>query len=162
MAKKQHAWAVLTQQAKAMLEQSMIQPSGEFVTITDNDGNETQIAELYGGFALIGELGQWRMVIGCGMDFVFASMIQQLQSVGIQVGQPVGVLLAIVDDIDGTEQPDYSQLDAPMPAEVKAPVDAWLVAHGHEAQPHASYREVIEQVGEVFRDGFQMGEDFIA
>ena len=99
----------------------MIQPSGEFVTITDNDGNETQIAELHGGFALIGELGQWRMVIGCGMDFVFASMIQQLQSVGIQVGQPVGVLLAIVDDIDGTEQPDYSQLDAPMPAEVTPP-----------------------------------------
>lgn len=162
MAKKQHAWAVLTQQAKSLLEQSMVQPSGETVSVTDNDGNETQVPELHGGFALIGKLGDWRMAIGCGMDFVFESMIQQLQAVGAQAGSPVGVLLAIVDDIDSTEQPDYDQLDAPMPAEAKAAVDAWLVAHGHEAAPSGSYRDIIEHVGEVFRSGFQIGEDFIA
>lgn len=162
MAKKQHAWAVLTQQAKSLLEQSMAQPSGETVTITDNDGNETQVPELHGGFALIGELGDWRMVIGCGMNFVFSAMIQQLQAVGTQVGSPVGVLLAIVDDFPGTEQPDYSQLDAPMPAEAKAAVDAWLDAHGHEAATSGSYWNVIERVGEVFRDEFEIGQDFIA
>ena len=162
MAKKQHAWAVLTQQAKSLLEQSMVQPSDEYVTITDNDGNETQVPEMHGGFALIGELGDWRMVIGCGMDFVFSAMIQQLQAVGTQVGSPVGVLLAIVDDFPGTEQPDYSQLDAPMPAEAKATVDAWLVAHGEAAAPSGSYRDAVTYVGNVFRTGFEIGQDFIA
>ena len=158
MATKQHAWAVLTQQAKSLLEQSMVQ----YVTVTDSDGNEAQAPELHGGFALIGELGDWRMVIGCGMDFVFSAMIQQLQAVGAQVGTPVGVLLAIVDDIDGTEQPDYSQLDAPITVNAKASVDAWLVAHGEAIAPSGSYRDVVTYVGGVFRPGFAIGEDLIA
>lgn len=162
MAKKQHAWALLTQQAQSLLEQSMAQPTGDFVTFVVHDGHETQVPELHGGFALIASKHGWNMVIGCGMDFVFASMIQQLQAVGAQVGQPVGVLLAIVDDFPDTEQPDYSQLDAPMPAEAKAAVDAWLVAHGEAAAPSGSYREVVEYVGGAFRDGFAIGEDFIA
>lgn len=66
MAKKQHAWALLAQQAQAMIEPSMAQPSGEFATVTGNDGHLVQVPEMHGGFALIGEIGQWRMVIGCG------------------------------------------------------------------------------------------------
>ena len=162
MAKKQHAWALLTPDAKSLLEQSMVQESGETVTVDGNDGQPVQVPEMHGGFALIESKHGWEMVIGCGMDWVFQAMIQQLQQAGVQAGQPVGVLLAIVDDIDGTEQPDYSQLDAPMPAEAKAAVDAWLVAHGQVAAPSGSYRDVIEHVGGVFRSGFDIGQDFIA
>lgn len=162
MAKKQHAWALLTPQAQSLLEQSMAQPTGDYVTVMDNNGNETQVAELHGGFVTIGSLNGWNAVFGCGMDWVFQAMIQQLQQAGIQAGQPVGVLLAIVDDFPGTEQPDYSQLDAPMPAEAKASVDAWLVAHGAATAPSGSYRDVIEHVSVVFRDGFEIGQDFIA
>jgi len=162
MATKQHAWALLTPDAKSLLEQSMIQESGETVTVTGNDGQPVQIPEMHGGFALIESTHGWEMVIGCGMDWVFQSMIQQLQQAGIQAGQPVGVLLAIVDDLPGTEQPDYSQLDSTMPVDAKASVDAWLVAHGEAIAPSGSYRKVIEHVGGVFRDGFEIGQDFIA
>lgn len=162
MAKKQHAWALLTPDAKALLEQSMVQPTGETVTVTGNDGQPVQVPEMHGGFALIESMHGWEMVIGCGMDWVFQSMIQQLQQAGVQAGQPVGVLLAIVDDIEGTEQPDYSQLDTTMPVEAKVSVDTWLSAFGYDIAPSGSYRDVIEHVGSVFRDGFQIGQDFIA
>lgn len=159
---KQHAWALLTQQAQSLSEQNMAQPSGTTVIVMSNDGQLTEMPELHGGFALIGSLSGWNMVIGCGIDWVFQSMIHQLQQAGVQAGQPVGVLLAIVDDFPDTEQPDYSQLDAPMPAEAKAAVDAWLVAHGEATAPSGSYRDVVEYVGNVFRPGFVIGEDFIA
>lgn len=162
MATKQHAWALLTHEAKFLLEQSMIQPSGETVTVDGDDGQPMQVPELHGGFALIESKHGWEMVVGCGMDWVFQAMIQQLQQAGAQAGNPVGVLLAIVDDFPGTEQPDYSQLDAMMPAESKAAVDAWLSAFGYETTPNGSYRDAIEHVGDVFRPGFQIGEDFIA
>lgn len=162
MAKKQHAWALLAQQAQAMIEPSMAQPSGEFANVTGNDGHLVQVPEMHGGFALIGEIGQWRMLIGCGMDFAFQSMITQLQQAGMQTGTPVGVLLAIVDDIEGTEEPNLSQLDVWMPAEAKANADAWLSAHGYDVSPNGSYRDVIEHVGGVFRSGFQIGQDYIA
>lgn len=156
MSKKQHAWALLTPEAKAMLEQSMVAPSGDFVTVQDNDGNDMQVPELHGGFALIGVLSGWDFVVGCGMDSVFSAMIAQLQAVGQQVGQPVGVLFAIVDDVAGTETPDYSMLDAAMPEEAKAPVDAWLVAHEYEIAPGETYREVIEHVGGLCADDYSV------
>ena len=162
MAKKQHAWALLTHEAKFLLEQSMIQPSGETVTVDGDDGQPIQVPELHGGFALIESKHGWEMVIGCGMDWVFQAMIQQLQQAGVQAGNPVGVLLAIVDDIEGTEQPDYSQLDATMPAEAKAAVNAWLSAFGYESAPSGSYRDVILHVGELFRSGFTLGQDSIS
>lgn len=155
---KQHAWALLTPEAKAMLEQSMVAPTGDFVTVQDGDGNDMQVPEMHGGFALIGVLSGWNFVVGCGMDSVFAAMIQQLQAVGAQMGQPVGVLFAIVDDELGTETPDYSMLDAPMPGEAKAPVDAWLTAHGYEVAPSGTYREVIERVGGLCSDGYSVGD----
>lgn len=161
MAKKQHAWALLTHEAKVLLEQSMIQPSGETVMVNGNDGQPMQVPEMHGGLAWIESKHGWEMVIGCGMDWVFQDMIQQLQQAGVQAGQAVGVLLSIVDDIEGTEQPDYSQLDATMPAEAKASVDAWLSTFGYEAMPNGSYRDVIEHVGGVFRDGFEIGQDLI-
>lgn len=162
MAKKQHVFALLTTQAQAMIEPNMAQPSGDTVTVTGNDGSAIEVPELHGGFALIGSLNGWNMLLGCGMDFVFSSMIAQLQQVGAQVGQPVGVLLAIVDDIDGTEQPDYSQLDTAMTAEAKAPVDAWLVAHGYDAAPDGTLRQVVEYVGGLFLAGFEVGQDSIS
>lgn len=156
MAIKQHAWALLTPEAKAMLEQSMVAPSGDFVTVQDNDGNDMQVPELHGGFALIGVISGWDFVVGCGMDSVFSAMIQQLQTVGQQVGHAVGVLFAIVDDVAGTETPDYSTLDVEMPGEAKAPVDAWLAAHGHEVTPSGTYREVIEHVGGLCDVGYSV------
>lgn len=158
MAKKQHAWALLTPTAQSLLESSMAQPSGKYVTVMDNDGNEMQVAELHGGFALIGQLSGWNMVVGCGMYDVFQSMITQLQTVGAQMGQSVGVLFSIVDDIEGTEQPNYAQLDIEMTVEAKAPIDVWLTAHGHEAAPSGTYREVIEYVGGLCADdGYSVG-----
>lgn len=156
MAKKQHAWALLTPEAKSMLEQTMVAPSGDFVTVQDANGNDMQVPELHGGFALIGVLSGWDFVVGCGMDSVFAAMIQQLQAVGVQVGQPVGVLFAIVDDEPGTETPDYSMLDALMPGEAKASIDAWLVAQGYEVTPSGTYREVIEHVGGLCDIGYSV------
>lgn len=162
MAKKQHAWALLTPQAQALLEQSMAQPTGDYVTVMDNDGNETQVAELHGGFALIGNLPGWNAVAGCGMDFVFSSMIQQLQAVGTQMGQPVGVLLAVVDDIEGTEQPDYSQLDRAITEQELTPIDAWLVAHGYDVAPSGTVRRVVEYVCGLFLPGFDVYQVYVA
>lgn len=155
---KQHAWALLTPEAKAMLEQSMVAPTGDFVTVQDGDGNDMQVPEMHGGFALIGVLSGWNFVVGCGMDSVFAAMIQQLQAVGQQVGHAVGVLFAIVDDEPGTETPDYSMLDAPMPGEAKAPIGAWLTAHGYEVAPSGTYREIIEHVGGLCDAGYSVGD----
>ena len=140
----------------------MVQPSGDTVTVTGNDGQPVQVPEMHGGFALIESKHGWEMVIGCGMDWVFQAMITQLQQVGAQTGYPVGVLLAIVDDLPGTEQPDYSQLDATMPLEDKMTVDTWLSTFGYDTAPNGSYRDVIEYVGGVFRAGFKIGQDFIA
>ena len=79
-----------------------------------------------------------------------------MQAVGAQVGQPVGVLFAIVDDVTGTEMLDYLMLDVTMPGEAKAAVDAWLVAHGHEVAPGGTYREVIEYAGGLCADGYSV------
>lgn len=149
MAKKQHAWALLTPEAKALLEQSMVQPSSEMVTVQDGNGDDVQVPEMHGGFALIGVLDGWDFVVGCGMDFIFSAMVTQLRLIGQQTGSPVGVLFAIVDDLGDTETPDYSQLDAAMPSEAKAPVDSWLIAHGYSASPNGSYRDVIQYVGRL-------------
>lgn len=162
MSTKQHAWALLTTQAQSLLEPNMAQPSGATVTVTGNDGNLVEVPELHGGFALIGSLHGWNMVLGCGMDFVFESMIQQLQAVGAQTGYPVGVLIAIVDDLPDTEQPDFSQLDATMPVEAKTSVDAWLSTFGYDIAPNGSYLDVILHVGELFRSGFEIGQDSIS
>lgn len=163
MAKKQHAWALLTTQAKALLEQSMVQETGAFVTVKSNDGELVQVPETHGGFTTIALIdGGWQFLLGCGMDWIFQAMITQLQAVGTQVGHSVGVLLAIVDDIEGTEEPDISQLDAWMPGEAKAAVDAWLSTFGYEVAPNGSYRDVIEHVGMLFRDGFAIGQDSIS
>ena len=158
MAKKQHAWALLTPEAKALLEQSMVAPTGESVTVLDAYGNDMQVPEMHGGFALIGVLSGWNFVIGCGMDFVFNAMITQLQAVGQQVGHAVGVLFAIVDDEAGTETPNYAQLDVPMPPLHRSAIDAWLVAHGYEAAPGSTYREVIEFVGGLYADDYRVEE----
>ncbi len=158
MATKQHAWALLTPEAKSLLEQSMVAETGEFVTVQGANGDDVQVPEIHGGFALIGILNGWDFVVGCGMDSVFQAMVTQLQSVGQQMGHPVGVLFAIVDDEPGTELPDYSQLDVAMPAEPKTSVDAWLTAHGHEATPGTTYREVIEFVGGLCADSYRVGE----
>lgn len=160
-AKKQHAWALLTPTAQSLLEPNIAQATGATVTVTGNDGNPCEVSELHGGFALIGAVNGWNMVIGCGMDFVFQSMVQQLQAVGVQVGSPVGVLLAIVDDLAGTEDPDYAQLDVAVPVESKAPIDAWLTTHQYSLSPDGSYRQVIEYVGGLFRHGFEVGQDSI-
>jgi hypothetical protein len=162
MAKKQHAWALLTPQAQALLEQSMAQPSGDYVTVMDNDGNETQVAELHGGFALIGNLPGWNAVAGCGMDFAFTAMIQQMQAVGTQMGQPVGVLLAVVDDVEGTEQPDYSQLDRAITEQELTPINAWLVAHGYDVAQSGTARQVVEYVCGLFMDGFTVESVYVA
>jgi hypothetical protein len=160
--KKQHAWALLTSQAQALLEPNMAQPSGEYVTVMGNDGNPMQVLELHGGFALISEIGSWRMVIGCGMKSAFDAMVAQLQVVGNQLGHPVGVLLAIVDDVDGTGNPDYTMLDIAIPSEAKQSVDAWLATIGITSAPNGAYRNVIEYVGDLFRGGFMIGQDSIS
>ena len=156
MATKQHAWALLTPGTKALLEQSMVQPSGDTVTVTGNDGQPVQVPEMHGGFALIGILDGWDFVVGCGMDFIFAAMVTQLQSVGQQVGHPVGVLFAIVDDVPGTETPDYAQLDVEMPTDAKANIDAWLTGHGYGAATGITYREAIEYVGSLCADDYRV------
>lgn len=158
MAKKQHAWALLTPEAKALLEQSMVQPSGEFVTVQGSDGNDMQVPEMHGGFALIGILDGWDFVVGCGMDFIFSAMVTQLQAAGQQVGHAVGVLFAIVDDVSGTEMPDYAQLDVEMPTDSKAAISAWLVSHGYEAATGTTYREVIEHAGRLCYETYSIEE----
>lgn len=158
MAKKQHAWALLTPEAKALLEQSMVQPSGEMVTVQDNDAHETQVPEMHGGFALIGVLDGWDFVVGCGMDFIFSAMVTQLQTVGQQVGHAVGVLFAIVDDVPGTETPDYSLLDVEIPTEPKAAINAWLAGHGYGAATGTTYREIIECAGRLCYERYSIEE----
>lgn len=158
MAKKQHAWALLTPEAKSLLEQSMIAETGETVTVQDSDGNDMQVPEMHGGFALIGILDGWDFVVGCGMDFIFSAMVTQLQAVGQQVGHAVGVSLAIVDDVPGTETPNYLQLDIAMPTDSKAAINAWLVAHGYGAATGATYREVIEHVGRLCYETYSIEE----
>lgn len=158
MATKQHAWALLTPEAKALLEQSMVAETGESVTVQDSAGNDVQVPEMHGGFALIGILDGWDFVVGCGMDFIFSAMVTQLQVVGQQVGHAVGVLFAIVDDVTGTETPDYVQLDVAMPTNTKITINTWLVAHGYEVATGTTYREVIECVGRLCYASYTIGK----
>jgi hypothetical protein len=96
------------------------------------------------------------------MDFAFTAMIQQMQAVGTQMGQPVGVLLAVVDDVEGTEQPDYSQLDRAITEQELTPINAWLVAHGYDVAQSGTARQVVEYVCGLFMDGFTVESVYVA
>lgn len=156
----QHAFAILKQDVFSALQANLAQPTGETVAVATNEGMEIEVPVLYGGFVQIGSINEWVAVLGAGIKPAFDAMLTTVRQMNAASGSSVGLLLAVVDDGEG-RTPDYSVLDAAMPPEQKANIDAWLNANGFDSAPITAIREVIEYAYGKFRHGFRINDDFI-
>lgn len=140
----QHSFALVRADAAPSLTAIAKQPTGEFVTVTDNDGNEIQVERLHSGYAYVGQRGMWIMVLASGTDTGFEQM-RQLAGNGV------------VDLARLTE--GWTELDEPADA---TEVNAWLSAQGlPEIQP-VTVREMVEMIGGLFLSGFTVGSVFVS
>jgi len=145
---RQHIFAIIHASAAGALTAIADQPTGEFVTVVGNDGNEHQVEELHGGFAYIGQRGAWVMVLASGTDAGFDTMRQVAPSGAV-------VELAILTE-------GWPELDeAPMPIEYERAND-WLIANGYSAIVDApTRRAIIESIGGLFLGGFTINSVYV-
>ena len=145
---RQHIFAIIHASAAGALTAIADQPTGEFVTVVGNDGNEHQVEELHGGFAYIGQRGAWVMVLASGTDAGFDTMRQVAPSGAV-------VELAILTE-------GWPELDeAPMPIEYERAND-WLIANGYSAIVDAPTRQaIIESIGGLFLGGFTINSVYV-
>ena len=140
----QHSFALVRADVAPALTSIANQPTGEFVTVMDNDGNEIQSERLHGGYAYVGQRGYWIMVLASGTDTGFEAMRQQAGAGVIELARLTEGWPELDEAADASE------------------INAWLSAQGlPEIQP-GTVREMVEQVGGLFFDGFTVSSVFVA
>lgn len=103
-----------------------------------------EVPELYGGFALVGRLGSWDMVLASGLDTGFDAMIAL-------AGSNVVELVRLGED--------WPEMDNP--ADPTA-INGWLADQGLPAIVPSTNRDLVEQVGSLFMDGFTVQSVYVA
>lgn len=142
----QHSFSLVRADKAPLLTAIANQPTGEFVTVTANDGSEIQLEELHGGYAWIGQRDIWIMVLASGTDVGFEAMRQIAGDGVIELAR----LTEGWPELD--EAPDVNTLTA---------VNAWLVAQGNEAIAPSTVRQMIEAVCGLFQDGFTVNSVYV-
>lgn len=140
----QHSFALVRADAAPALTAIANQPTGEFVTVVDNDGNEIQVERLHGGYTYVGQRGMWIMVLASGTDTGFEAM-RQLAGGGV-------IELARLTE-------GWPELDGAADATA---VNAWLSAQSLPGIQPTTVREMVEQVGGLFLDGFTASSVFVS
>lgn len=140
---RQHSFALVRADKAAALTAIANQPTGEIVAVTANDGGEIQVEELHGGYAWIGQRGIWIMVLAYGTDTGFDQM-RTLAGDGV-------IELARLTE-------GWPEMDEPADA---TSVNARLTAQGLPAITPSTVREMTEQIGGLFQDGFTINSVYV-
>ncbi len=142
----QHTFTLVRADAAPSLTAIMNQPTGRFVTVTDNDGTDVLVEELHGGYVNVGQIGYWVAVMASGTDAGFTEMVT-LGGDGI-------VELARLNT-------DWPEMDAAPGEDTLAAVNAWLAANAYPTISSATNRAMIEAVFAHFQPGFVLGSVYV-
>lgn len=140
----QHSFSLVRADKAPLLTAIANQPTGEFVTVLDNNGNEIQVERIHGGYAYIGSLGMWIMVLASGTDSGFEQMRTLAGDGVIELARLTEGWPELDEAADATE------------------ANAWLGMQGlPEIQP-ATKRELVDRIGGFFLNGFGVGSVYVA
>ena len=142
----QHTFTLVRADAAPSLTAIMNQPTGRFVTVTDNDGTDVLVEELHGGYVNVGQIGYWVAVMASGTDAGFAEMV----TLG---GDGIVELVRL--------NTDWPEMDEAPSEDALTAVNAWLVANAYPMISPSTNKEMVEAVFAHFQPGFVLGSIYV-